>query len=120
MSHLLHDYEQAMYYVDRAVRAGPNCAMAWLMSSATRGYLDQGAEAVRHAQRGLALSPLDAHLFWPETLLAQAYYVDGQFDRASALAERVAVRRPDVMGNLRLLAKSQLGASPMLARRRSA
>jgi TolB-like protein len=105
---LLHDFNQAVHYLNRALEAGPNCAMAWSMSSATRGYLSQGAEAVRHAQHGLLLSPPDAHLFWPEGLLAQAYYMDGQFEEAITTAERLAVRRPDVMFNLRVLIASQV------------
>ena len=110
---LLHDYSQAVHYLDLALQAGPNCAMAWSMSSLTRGYLNQGAEAVRHAQRGLALSPLDAHLFWPEAILAQAFYVDGQFEEAVATADRLAVRRPDVMFNLRVLIASQVATERM-------
>ena len=103
---LLHDFTQAVHYLDRALAAGPNCAMAWTMSSATRGYLDQGTEAVRHAQRGLLLSPLDAHIFWHEGLLAQALYVNGQYDEAVAAARRVARRNPSVIFNLRVLIAS--------------
>jgi adenylate cyclase len=110
---LLHDYDQAVYYLDRALQAGPNCAVAWSMSSATRGYLGRGAEAVRHAQRGLLLSPLDAHLFWPEAIMGQAFYIDGQFEEALATAERLAARRPDVMFNLRVLIASQVATGRM-------
>jgi adenylate cyclase len=117
---LLHDYSQAAHYLDLALQAGPNCAMAWSMSSLTRGYLNQGAEAVRHAQRGLALSPLDAHLFWPEAILAQAFYVDGQFREAVATADRLAVRRPDVMFNLRVLIASQVATERITEARQNA
>lgn len=109
-SFLLHDYDQGLHYLDRALAAGPNCAMAWTMSSAIRGYLDQGAEAVRHAQRGLLLSPLDAHIFWHEGLLAQALYINGQYEDAVAMAGRGARRNPSVMFNLRVLIASQVAA----------
>jgi class 3 adenylate cyclase/TolB-like protein len=117
---LLHDYDQAVHYVDRALQAGPNCAMAWLMSSATRGYLSQGTEAVRHAQRGLLLSPLDAHIFWPEALLAQALYIDEQFEEAVSTADRLAARRPDVMFNLRVLIASQVATGRITDARQNA
>jgi tetratricopeptide (TPR) repeat protein len=107
---LLHDYVQALHYLDRALAAGPNCAIAWTMSSVTRGYLGQGEEAVRHAQRGLLLSPLDAHIFWHEGQLAQALYINGQHNEAVSMSQRVAWRNGELMFNLRVLMASQIAA----------
>jgi TolB-like protein/class 3 adenylate cyclase len=109
-SFLLRDYGRGLHYLDRAVDIGPNSAMAWSMSSATRGYLNEGAKAVDHAQRGLLLAPLDAHVFWHEALFAQALYLNNQYDEAIAVAERVLWRKPDLMTNLRVLIASQAAA----------
>lgn len=103
LAFMMHDFPRARDYLDRALRDGPNCAMAWSMSSTTHGYLGQPAEAVRHAQRGLLLSPLDAHMFWHEGQLAQALYLNGQYEEAIAMASRVARRHPHLMFNLRVL-----------------
>src|SRR6266851_3807532 len=62
-SFLLKDYDAAISYFDRAIQAGPNCPNAWTMRSATFGYLGHGATAIEHAEHGLRLSPLDAHVF---------------------------------------------------------
>lgn len=104
---MLRDFDRARDVLDRALAAGPNCAMAWSMSSATLGYLNRFDEAVRHAQRGMLLSPLDAHLFWHEGQLAQALYLNGQFEEAIVIAQRVERRNPDLMFNLRVLIASQ-------------
>lgn len=119
-SFLLRDYDRALYYLDRAVDAGPNAPLAWSMSSATRGYLDRGPEAVRHAQRGLLLAPLDAHVFWHEGQLAQALCITGKLEDAIAIAQRLGWRRPDLLFNLRVLIASQVGAGRLAGARASA
>ena len=56
--------------------------MAWSMSSATCGFIGDGPTAVRRAEQGVRLSPLDALTFWHEGLLAQAHYVNGDYEQA--------------------------------------
>src|SRR5262249_37811067 len=77
---LMKDYATAVEYLDRALAVGPSCALAWTMSSATCGYLGQGAIAVLRAEHGLRLSPLDSHLFFHEHILSQAHYINGNYD----------------------------------------
>src|SRR5260370_16843227 len=81
---LLKDYDTAVEYLDRALAAGPSCALAWTMSSATCGYLGQGAIAVLRAEHGLRLSPLDSHVFFHEHILSQAHYINGNCHQALA------------------------------------
>jgi tetratricopeptide (TPR) repeat protein len=71
--------------------------MAWTMSSATRGYVGDGRTAVAHAERGLRLSPADPYTFWHEGILANAHYVNGDYEKAvdwarSAVAHNRAIR----------------------------
>jgi len=105
-SFLLRDYESANAILDRAVAIAPNCALAWTMSSITRGYLGDGAAAVERAETGLRLSPIDGHVFWFEGQLAQAHYVNGDYASAVAWARRTAAQNPAAMFNLRVLAAS--------------
>jgi adenylate cyclase len=81
-SFLLKRYDRAVSYLDRALEAGPSSAMAWSMSSATCGFIGDGPTAVKRAEQGVRLSPLDAVTFWHEGLLAQAHYVNGDYEQA--------------------------------------
>jgi adenylate cyclase len=105
-SFLLKDYNTALNYLDRAVEVGPNCANAWTMSSATLGFIGEGGKAIERAEKGLRLSPFDAHIFWHEALLAQAYYIDGQYEAAVAWARKAASHKATAIFNLRTLAAS--------------
>jgi adenylate cyclase len=102
-SFLLRDYGKAIALLDRAIEVGPSSAMAWSMSSATRGYIGDGAMAVQHAERGVRLSPLDARLFWHEGLLAQAHYVVGNYDEALEWARSAFERNESIRYNARTL-----------------
>ncbi len=62
-SFLMHDYDAALVYFERALSVGPNNALAWLLSSATLSYVGRTEEAIRHAEHGLRLSPFDQNLF---------------------------------------------------------
>jgi class 3 adenylate cyclase/tetratricopeptide (TPR) repeat protein len=103
---LLKDYDTAVEHLDRALAAGPSCALAWTMSSATCGYLGQGAIAVLRAEHGLRLSPLDSHVFFHEHILSQAHYINGNYDEAIAWARKSAQHSARHTPNLRVLAAS--------------
>jgi adenylate cyclase len=103
---LLRDFQTANAVLDRAIDVGPNCATAWTMSSVARGYVGDGATAVERAEHGLRLSPLDAQVFWHEGQLAQAHYINGDYEAAVAWARRAAARKASLMFNLRVLAAS--------------
>ena len=105
-SFLLKDYDKAVLYLDRAIAAGPNSAMAWTMSSATCGYIGDGPTAVRRAEQGVRLSPLDAHTFWHEGILAQAHYVNGDYEQAVVWARRAAGRNESIRFTTRTLIAS--------------
>jgi adenylate cyclase len=60
---LFHDCETALLYFERALAASPSSSLAWNLSAATLTYVGRCEEAVRHAERGLRLSPFDPTLF---------------------------------------------------------
>jgi adenylate cyclase len=102
-SFLLHDFQKAKIALERAVAAGPSSAMAWTMASATSGFLGDGPTAVRQAEQGVRLSPLDARSFWHEGLLGQAHYVNGDYERALEWVRSAVSRNELIRFNLRLL-----------------
>ena len=107
---LRYEFDEAMALFDRALEAGPNCAMAWTRSSPTYGYVGDAAQAIRRAEQGLRLSPLDPHLFYGHTALALGYYVMGEYDEAARWARKAREENPRYTAHLRLLAAS-LGAA---------
>lgn len=104
------NYRLARRYLDRALEAGPSCVMAWTLSSATLSWTGQGAEAVEHARRALALSPRDPFAFFAEHMQSQGHYMAGDFDAAIAMALRVEDSNPRLTSNLRTLAAALVAA----------
>lgn len=102
-SYLLKEYDKAIAFLDAAIAAGPSSAMAWTMSSLTRGFVGDGALAIQHAEQGVRLSPLDARLFWHEGGLAQAHYVHGNYEEALEWVRSAVGRNGSVRYNLRTL-----------------
>jgi adenylate cyclase len=105
-SFLLKDYQKAMRFLDRATAVGPSSAMAWTMSSATCGYIGDGPTAVQRAELGVRLSPLDARTFWHEGILAQAHYVNRNYQEALSWARSACERNPFIRFNIRTLIAS--------------
>lgn len=112
-SFLLHDFERARVILDRAIEVGPNSPLAYTMSCATCSYLGLGELAVAHGRQGLRLSPIDAHRFWHEGVLAQAHYIHGDYTEAVAFARMAAGRHAGVAFNLRLLCASLVALERM-------
>jgi len=103
-SYLFHDHDSALVYFDRALAACPNSSLAWILSSGTLSYVGRGADAVRHAERGLRLSPFDRSLFHHYGFLSLAHYSDGSFEDAVKWGRMSAVENPAYTANLRTLA----------------
>ena len=103
-SYLKRDFATAVDLQDRALEAGPSCAMAWTLSSVTRGFMGAGAEAVRRAARGLQLSPLGPHLAYHQHILSQAHYVNGDFAEAVLWGRKAFKEGERLTSNLRCLA----------------
>jgi tetratricopeptide (TPR) repeat protein len=102
-SYLHRDYSTAISLLDRAIAAGPSSAMAWTMSSISRGYVGDTARAIRQAEQGVRLSPLDARLFWHEGVLGQAYYLAGDYEQALEWTRSSFERNGSIRFNIRTL-----------------
>lgn len=106
-SYHFHDYDLALAGFDRALASCPNLALAWTLSGATLSYVGRGEEAVRHADRGLRLSPFDSGLFYNYSVAAWARYALGTYEDALKCARISATENPRFTSNLRLLAAIQ-------------
>jgi adenylate cyclase len=106
----LRDYEGALALFDRALASSPNSSFAWVRSSPTYSYLGDGGEALRRAQQGLKLSPLDPQLFFTHGVLGLASYTLGNFEEAVAWGRQSMLANPRFTANLRILAAGCVAA----------
>ncbi|WP_219763766.1 adenylate/guanylate cyclase domain-containing protein [Neoroseomonas alba] len=103
---LLHDCDAAMECFEEALAACPNHALAWTLSSGTLSYLGRGPQAVRHAERGLRLSPRDPMRYAQLMFLAIAQYASGDHVEAVRSIRRSASENPMHGATLMVLAAS--------------
>lgn len=110
LSFTRRDYDRARTFLDRAVRVGPSCHLAWSLSSATHGWTGDGAKAIEHAERALRISPFDPFAYFAEHMLSQGHYVSRDFDKAIFWARRAADRNSRLTSNLRTLSAALVAA----------
>lgn len=106
---LARAYDEALGLFDRALDAAPNDAEALMWSSPTFAYIGEPAEAVRRAERAIALSPQDPFLFRYEHFLAICHYADGDLEAAAHWGRRSLRGNPHYTSNLRLTAAALAG-----------
>ena len=104
LAYMFHDHARSRVLHERALDISPNMADAWTLGSLSAGFAGDGPLAVARARNGLRLSPLDTRLYWHESALAQAHYIDGAYDEAAEWASRAAGRTGAAIYNLRTLA----------------
>jgi tetratricopeptide (TPR) repeat protein len=103
---LRYEFDEALALFDRAIAASPSSAIAWARSSPTYSYIGDAPEAIRRAEQGLRLSPLDPHIFFTHTILGLSFYVAGDYDEAARWGRKALEENPRYTANLRLLAAS--------------
>lgn len=109
-SFLFHDYDTALVFFERALSACPNSALAWLLSSATLSYVGRTADAIRHAEHGLRLSPFDQSLFSYYNLLGLAHYAHGDMAQAIKWYHLSFTEMPNFTATLRVYAAALAAA----------
>jgi len=107
-SFLCRSFEEGIRKFDRALAVCPNSDLAWSLSSATYGYIGDGPEAVRRAETGVRLSPLDSHAYFAQHIMSQASYINGNYEAAEHWGKRSLVNNPRLTSNLRILAASKV------------
>lgn len=101
-----HDTMGARSSVDRARDLSPNNAWAWTFSSGPYGFSGDTQTAIRQAERGLRLSPLDQHVFFMQGLLAQNHYLHGNHLEGATWARRSLSANPRFGNAARVLIAS--------------
>jgi transcriptional regulator with AAA-type ATPase domain/TolB-like protein len=107
---LLHEFDEAIALFDRAIDASPSSAFAWTRSSPTYSYIGDAREAIRRAEEGLRLSPLDLHVFYPHTSLGIGFYVAGEHEEGARWGRKAREENPRYTANLRFLAANLAAA----------
>jgi tetratricopeptide (TPR) repeat protein len=107
---LRREYEEALNLLNRAVEASPNDAEALMWSSPTYAYTGATTEALRRAERALALSPEDPFRFRYEHFMCIAHYAAGNYDEAAHWGMHSLSRNPRYTSNLRMTAAALVGA----------
>ncbi|MFN3259443.1 MAG: hypothetical protein ACE37J_02680 [Pikeienuella sp.] len=85
---LARDYATASSRFEAAEALEPSNTLAAILRSRLHSFRGEGPLAVRYAERALALSPLDPHAYFYDTLAATAYVTDGQYEQGLAVVER--------------------------------
>jgi len=112
-SFLFHQHDVGALYLEQALAACPNSALAWVLSSATLAYLGRGEQAVRYAEQGLRLSPFDRSLFFSHNILGIAHYANGDFGNAVKWSRLSLSENPSFSANHRILIASLVAAGQM-------
>lgn len=95
-------YDKAVELFDRALDAAPNDAETWMWSSPTYAFLGETKEAVRRAERAIALSPEDPLRFRYQCFAAIAHYAAEDFERSASWARRSVAANPNYTSGLRI------------------
>ena len=107
---ILHrDYEEALALINRGLEASPNDAEAMIWSSPTYAYLGETAQAVRRAERAIALSPEDPFMFRYQHFLGIAHYAAGNYEEAAYWGNRSGRANPHYTSNLRMTSAALVG-----------
>ncbi len=110
-TNLLRRLDVAQERYDRALEISPNFSMAWLLRGTLAAFKGDAGQAVGDTQRALALSPLDPHRFFYDSLAASASFSAGDYQRALQLSKQSLRANRTHTSTLRVLAVShwQLG-----------
>ncbi|MEM7694319.1 MAG: hypothetical protein AAF318_07695 [Pseudomonadota bacterium] len=111
VNHHLYRFEEAFAYHDAALTHDPNNALAYLLTAVLHTFEGKGDLAIAAGDKAAQLSPLDPHRYFFDCVRAGAYAVQGNHERALALADRSfdANRHHASTVRIRTFALQQLG-----------
>jgi TolB-like protein len=87
-NNLTRHFEIAANRFDEALGNDPNNALAWLLKGNMNAFMGNGKDAVSCAARARALSPLDPHQYFFDTLSATAHLANNEYETALVFADR--------------------------------
>jgi adenylate cyclase len=119
-ANLLKQLDEADNCYARALQSNPSDGLSWLLRGTLHAFKGEGHEAVRCSRRALALSPLDPHRYFYDSLAATAYLSAHQFERALACAKRSLRLNRTHTSTLRALAVAHWNLGDAEAARKAA
>ena len=84
---LLKKFDIAEDSYERALAVNPSNAFAWLLKGTMHAFRSEGERAIEFTERALALSPLDPHRYFYDSLAGTAAISAGRYERAIELAQ---------------------------------
>lgn len=112
LGHLARDLSGGIALLDKALVLNPNLAAAWFLGAFLRLWQGETEQAIEHFTHAMRLSPLDPELYKMQAGMAAAHLFMGNFDAASAWAEKALRELPSL-----LLVAATLAASHALGGR---
>ena len=108
---VVHEFDAAQLFIDRALALNPNWARAWSSSGWLRIWIGDPDTAIQHFAQFERLSPLDPSM--PTAGNAFAHFFAGRYDEACAQAEQVLQEKPNSHLALRVCVASHALAGRM-------
>jgi tetratricopeptide (TPR) repeat protein len=100
---MLEEPETGAALAARAVALDPNLAMARLWAGWAQNCLGNHDAAIEQFSAAIRLSPIDPHLFMPQTGMAYAHFFAGRYEESLSWATRAIQRQPNFPGAPRIL-----------------
>jgi TolB-like protein len=102
-SYVLEEPEIGSAFASRAVALDPNLVMARLWAGWAQNYLGNHDAAIEQFSAAIRLSPMDPHLFVPQTGLAFAHFFAGRYEEGLSWATSAIQRQPNFPSAQRLV-----------------
>jgi DNA-binding SARP family transcriptional activator/TolB-like protein len=103
---IFHNYNQAIFCFDRALKLNPNSGFALAFSAVTHCYLGNTQEALLRLERYHQLSPFDPYPFYFHTADCIAYALSGQYEKAAQIGRLAVGDNPNYFAAYRPLIAS--------------
>jgi DNA-binding SARP family transcriptional activator/Flp pilus assembly protein TadD len=105
------NFDDALYYFDRALRLNPNLAFAYALHAATYCYIGEPDKAFRQLERYRDLAPFHPYFILLENVFGTAHFLKGEYKEAAAVGRRVVRANPQFVNGFKPLiaALGQLG-----------
>ena len=101
-SYVLEEPETGSAFAARAIVLDPNLALARLWAGWAQVYLGNHDAAIEQFSAAIRLSPIDPHLFVPQTGMAFAHFFVGRYEEGLSLATSAIQRQPNFLGAQRI------------------
>lgn len=105
-SYMLDDPETGSALTARAVALDPNLVLARLCAGWSQLYLGNADAAMEQFSTAVRLSPIDPHLFMPQTGIAYAHFFAGRYEESLSWATRASHRQPNYPSARRMIMAS--------------